>query len=126
MLHQTQAKAQRGAAIGSPFERAIPAAARHIDCAHLHAVRARIAHQLRRRIKTHRLTVDERRAKGRGLVMFEPGGGIDEQCKARRMRIVNNEVIGQEIVIAFDLQIVCFPTAGCLDLHNSVPINIGT
>jgi hypothetical protein len=39
------------------------------------------------------------------------------------MRIMNNEVIGQKIVITFDLQIVCFLPPGCLDPHNSVPIN---
>src|ERR1700731_1427054 len=86
MLHQTQSQTQRRVAVGSPFERAIPAADHHVDGAHLHAVGARIAHQLRRRIESHRLTVDEGCAKCRRLVVLEPGGAVDEESKARGMR----------------------------------------
>ena len=49
----------------------------------LDAVRTRIAHQLRGRVKAHRLTVDERGAKGRRLVALQPGGGVDQQREAR-------------------------------------------
>src|SRR6202522_4321260 len=87
MLHQTQAQAQRRPAIGPPFERTVPMAACRIDCTHLHTVRARIAHQLRRRVETHRLAIDESRAKCRRLVVLQPGGGVREQCKARRVRL---------------------------------------
>src|SRR5712675_3591758 len=86
MLHQAQPQAQRRPAVGSRFEGAIPAAAHRIDGAYLDAMGARIAHQLRRRIETHRLTVDEGRAKCRRLVMFEPGRGVYQQCKASRVR----------------------------------------
>ncbi len=58
--------------------------------------------------------------------MLQPRGGVDEQCEARRVGIVDDEMIGQKIVIAFDLQIVSFSTPDCLDFHDSVPIDIGT
>src|SRR5258708_19411800 len=87
MLHQAQPYAQRRPAVGSPFQGAIPIAARHVEGAYLDAMGARIAHQLSRRIEPHGLAIDERRAKRRGLVMFEPGGGVHEECKARRMRL---------------------------------------
>ena len=70
-----------------PLERAIPVAEGDRDRAHLDAMRPRIAHQLRRCVEAHGLTVDERRAERRGVMMFQPGGGIDEERKARRMRL---------------------------------------
>ncbi|HXI49639.1 MAG TPA: hypothetical protein VNH39_13755, partial [Steroidobacteraceae bacterium] len=45
-------------------------------------MRARIAHQLRRRIKAHRLAVDQRGAKRRRLVMLQPCGGVDQEGEA--------------------------------------------
>ena len=86
-------------------------------------MRARVAHQLRRRVKAHGLAIDERRAKCRRLVAFQPRGGVNEEREARGVRVVHNEVIGQEIVIAFDLQIVGFSIPGCLDFHDSVPMD---
>ena len=47
---------------------------------------ARVAHQLGRRIKAHRLAVDEGRAKCRRFVVLEPGGGIDQQREAGGVR----------------------------------------
>ena len=49
-------------------------------------MRARVAHELRRCIKAHGLTVDERRAECRRLMALQPGGRVDQQGKARRMR----------------------------------------
>ena len=46
---------------------------------------ARIAHQLRRLIKTHRLAVEDGGAEHVRIVAFDPGRGIDEQREARRM-----------------------------------------
>src|SRR5258708_33055614 len=123
MLAHPYTQRQCRAAIGPPLERAIPIADGNVDRPQLDAMRPRIAYQLRGCVETHRLAVDQRRAECRRFVMFQPGGDVDEQCEARRMRVVNNEVIGQKIVIAFDLQIVCFLTPGCLNLHDSVPIN---
>src|ERR1700681_1669940 len=87
MLDQTQTQTQRRAPIGSPFERAIPVAAGHIDCTHLDSMSTRIAHQLRRCIKAHRLAVDECRTKCGRLVMFQPGGRVHEESEARSVRL---------------------------------------
>src|SRR5947207_5549316 len=46
----------------------------------------RIGDQLRGRIETHRLRIEERGAKRRGLVMLEPRRYIDQQCERCRMR----------------------------------------
>ena len=43
----------------------------------------RIAHELRRRIKAHRLAVEQRRQEHVGVMAFDPGRGIDEKRKAR-------------------------------------------
>ena len=83
MSHQPQPQAQRRRAVLAPLERAVPVARSHLDRAHLDAVRARIAHQLRRRVEPHRLAVDQRGAECRRLVALEPGGDVDQQREAR-------------------------------------------
>ena len=46
---------------------------------------ARIAHQLRRLIEAHRLAVEDGGAEHVRIVAFDPGRGIDEERKARRV-----------------------------------------
>jgi hypothetical protein len=46
---------------------------------------ARVAHQLRRRVETHRLAVQQRRQEGVGVVALEPGADVDQQRKAGGM-----------------------------------------
>src|SRR5450631_874631 len=87
MLDHPQAQSQCRAAILQRLERAIPIADGNVDRPQLDAMRPRIAHQLRGCVETHRLTVDERRAERRRFVMFQPGGCVDEQCEASRMRL---------------------------------------
>jgi hypothetical protein len=53
--------------------------------AHLDVMPAGVAHQLRRRVKTHRLAVEQRATKCRRVVALEPGRDIDQQREARRM-----------------------------------------
>ena len=48
---------------------------------------ARVAHQLRRRIEPHGLTVEQRAGEDRGLVALEPGGVVHQQCKAHGVRL---------------------------------------
>src|SRR4051812_41049013 len=43
----------------------------------------RITHHLRRRIKTHRLAVEQRSQEHIGVMAFDPGRGIDQKRKAR-------------------------------------------
>src|SRR5712671_7787108 len=46
----------------------------------------RVLHELRRRVETHRLAVQERSEKRRRLVALEPGGNVSDQREARRVR----------------------------------------
>ncbi len=57
---------------------------------HLHTVRPRIPDELRRRVETHRLAVEQRRRKRRRLVTFEPGGVVYQQGKAGSMWLSGN------------------------------------
>jgi hypothetical protein len=67
------------------FQQAIPVRAVDIDLADLDAMFARVADQLRRRIKPHRLRIQHRRAEDVGIIGLDPGGGIDEQCEGGGM-----------------------------------------
>src|SRR5450631_4375329 len=87
MFDHPQTQPQCRAAIVPPLERAIPIADCNIDRPYLDAMRPRIAHQLRGCVETHRLAVDERRTESRRLVMFQPGGDVDEQREARAVRL---------------------------------------
>src|SRR5580704_6983812 len=87
MLDHPQTQPQCRAAIVPPLERAIPIADGNVDRPYLDAMRPRIAHQLRGRVETHRLAVDERGAECRRFVMFQPGGDVDEQREARTVRL---------------------------------------
>src|SRR5690606_6795730 len=69
------------------LERRFDAARGHVDRTNLDAVRARGAQELRRRVEAHRLAVQERAEERRGLVALEPRGYVDEQSKARRVRL---------------------------------------
>ncbi|SAL07500.1 hypothetical protein AWB81_08126 [Caballeronia arationis] len=69
------------------FENGIPAADRHIDGRHLHAVPLRILDELRGRIKAHRLGVKHRGEKCSRLVTFQPTARIHQQGEARRVTL---------------------------------------
>ena len=56
-----------------------------IDRAHLDAVLAHVAHDLRRRVESHRLRVEQGRGEHVRITALEPGRGIDEQREARGM-----------------------------------------
>ena len=57
----------------------------HIDGPHLDAVLARVAYDLRGRVETERLAVQEPGREDVGIAAFQPGRRIDEQCEARGM-----------------------------------------
>ena len=57
----------------------------HIDRQHRHAMICRIAHNLRGRIKSHRLRIEQSAGKRRWIVAFEPAGDIDQMRKAGGM-----------------------------------------
>src|SRR5262249_14353698 len=58
-----------------------------VDRAHLDAVFARVAHELRRSIKTHRLRVEQRRREYVWIAALDPGRCIDEEREARRVAL---------------------------------------
>src|ERR1700687_399445 len=72
-------------AFGSRSERAIPSAEIDVGGQNFDAVRPRIAHQLGRLVKTHRLAVEDGGAEHVGIAAFDPGRGIDQERKARGM-----------------------------------------
>ena len=47
----------------------------------------RIAHELRRRVKPHRLAAEQGRREGRRMMALEPCRHVDEQREARRVRL---------------------------------------
>ena len=71
---------------GRLFQRAIPVAGGDIDGANFDAMLAGRADQLGRRIKTHRLTVEQRGREGRRIVIFQPRGSVDQKREAGRVR----------------------------------------
>ena len=54
------------------LQRVLRKAVGHIDLAHLDAVRAGVADDLRRRIKAHRLRIQQAAAEGVGVIMLQP------------------------------------------------------
>src|SRR5690606_2183450 len=84
------------------LERAVPAACANVARQHADAVLARRAHELRRRVKPHRLTVQQRAAERGGLVTFEPRRDVDEQREARCVRL-GEAVLAEALYLAEDL-----------------------
>src|SRR5689334_1843333 len=67
------------------LQRAIPIAVIDVDGADLDAVLARIAHQLCRLIKPHRLAIEDGGAEHIRITAFDVGRGINQKRKTRRM-----------------------------------------
>ena len=65
------------------LQRAVPQAEIDVGLARLDAMLARAAHDLRRGVEAHRLRVEQRRGKRRGVMAFDPGRDIDEMGEAR-------------------------------------------
>src|SRR5580704_16167905 len=71
--------------LGGGLQRAIPIAEIDIGGTDLDAVLARIAHELGRLVKAHRLAVEDGGAENVRITAFDPGRGIDQERKARRV-----------------------------------------
>src|SRR6476659_5257264 len=97
-LYLAEAEAQRPSSALGRFQCANPERVVDIDRAHLDLVLARVADDLRRRVKPHRLAVEQRAGEDLGIEAFDPGGDIDQQRKARRMAL--GKAVGPE---PFDL-----------------------
>ena len=74
----------------------------HIDRAHRDAVIGCITKNLRGRVETQRLTVEQRGGERCGMVAFEPRARIDQQREARRVRL-GKAVAGESLDLLEDL-----------------------
>ena len=94
-----QPDAHGGVSLPGPgAQLALPVAVADIHGQNAHAVAPRILGQLRRRVKTHRLGVEQRGQKGLGFVALEPRAGVGQQREARGM------ALGEPVLAkAFDL-----------------------
>src|SRR5262249_16252308 len=70
---------------GSRLERTIPVAEIDVDGADLHAMLARVAHQLCRLIKSHLVTVEDGGAEHVRVPAFDERRGIDQKRKTCRV-----------------------------------------
>ncbi|HEU4827326.1 MAG TPA: hypothetical protein VFS85_12660, partial [Dongiaceae bacterium] len=57
---------------------------------------ARVAHELRRGVETHRLRVQDRAGEDGWMPTFHPGRDIDQQCEAGGMAF-RKAVIGESL-----------------------------
>src|SRR6266436_4372138 len=85
-LNQAEAQADRRVSICPGLQCAVPIAGQRIHRPHVDAVAACVLHQLRRRVKAHRLAVQERSEKRRRFMALEPCGNVGKQREAHRMR----------------------------------------
>src|SRR5262249_33240144 len=69
----------------STLERGVPVGVVDIDRAHVDAVLAHVANDLRRRVEAHGLRVEQRRREGVRVAALQPGRGVDQQREARGM-----------------------------------------
>ena len=86
-LHLAQAQTERRRRKRVVLERGVPVAPEHVDVPHLHAVPARVVHEARCRVKSHRLRVQEGAGKMRGIMRLLPGREVDEQRERGRVRL---------------------------------------
>jgi len=70
---------------GPRFDAIVPLAEINIDRPDLDPVRPRILHQLRRRVKTHGLGIEQGSGENGGVMAFQPGRYIDQMGKGLRM-----------------------------------------
>src|SRR5690348_7334086 len=69
------------------LQRAIPVAVIHIDFAHLDAMFARVADDLRGGVEAHRLRVQQRAGERRWVAPLEPARHVDQVREARSMAL---------------------------------------
>ena len=102
-LHHAHAQSQSGLVLSTRLERAVPEAHANVYRSYLDSVRSCIPHQLRRRVEAHGLTVEKRAGESRRLMALEPRRVIYEQRETRRMRVMNDEIVSQKVMITLYL-----------------------
>src|SRR5207244_7976042 len=71
--------------------------------------------------EARRLGGEQRRVEGRAVVRLEVRAGVREEREAAAVRVVDDQVVGDEVVVAFDLEVVGVPYSGALDGEDAVP-----
>ena len=65
----------------------VPVAVLHVDGQHGHGVATGVLYELRGRVEAHRQTVEQAAVEGGGVVAFQPGGNVHQQCETGRVRL---------------------------------------
>src|SRR5205823_14555923 len=61
-----------------------------------------------------------------GVVRLQPRGLVGDQAVSGGMGIVNDESVGDKVVVAFDGQVVGILRTASLDANDTVPKDIGS
>ena len=102
-FHHAQTQPQRGLVVRRDARACNPSRLpQTLDRPHFNSVIARVAHQLRRRVETHGLAVDERAGESRGLMTLEPRGAVHQQRETRGVRL-GKAVFAEALDLAEDL-----------------------
>ena len=84
-----------------------------------------VLHHGRRMIEAHRPRVQQRAGEGRRVVRLQIRRGVGEEREARGVGVVDYEVVGQEVVVLLNPEIVCLPDSDLLDASHPVPVDLG-
>src|SRR5271166_6844214 len=77
------ARMHAGARMRVRLERGVPLRVIDVDWAHLDAMLGEVAHDLGRRVESHRLRVEQGGREHVRITALEPGRGIDKEREAR-------------------------------------------
>ena len=86
---------------------------------------ARVGDDGRRVVEPHRLVVQQRRVERRRVVRLEIRARVCQQREAAAVRVVHDDIIGEEVVVALDLEIIRFAFTDRLHSHDAIPVELG-
>ena len=101
-LHHPESEPQHRCTVVVRLERTIPVALVDVDAPNLDAMTTQVLNELRGRIESHGLAVQQRTGKGGRRMAFEPAGNVDEQRETGRMRF-REAVLAEAFDLAKDL-----------------------
>src|SRR5439155_1271935 len=115
---------RRSDARRSAIEHAQPRGARDVDRQDPQAVALRVLHDGRRVIEPHRLVVEKRRVKRRRIVDAQVRARVGGQREAGGVRVVDEQVVREEVVISLDREVIRFLDPDGIDGYDSIPVQI--
>ena len=122
-LHVPQPQPHHEGAVGA-LEHAQPRGARDVDRQDPQPVALRVLHDGRRVIEPHRLVVEERRVERRRMVNAQVRTRVGEQREAGGVRVVDDQVVREEVVISLDVEVIRFLDPDGIDGYDSIPVQI--